>query len=484
MAKINFLYRGKKETGKLSIRLIHSKEIDIRISTPITSKKEYWFKRTTKTDNNGKKTTKTVHKKLNELTNSDGKQKNHKTLLETIETDILNAFSEDYNNGVSITPDWLKNQIDEHTEILDTKKKIKELVDKQKAAQAEEAQLKALIKSENLLLTAIEKMFIKYATNDRELKKYKVTHSLITKYQEHTKKKITTQEVGQAFADLFKNWALLDMKYSKSYINAQLKKMRSSVLYAYQNDELDIIKISKTLTSFSFFKIEKKDKIVITLNYDELDKIDRKTIEDPQLLDAKKAILIGCETGLRYSDMNKLIDANIKNVNGVNYWKFRTEKTDTIVQITITDRITYLINKYGLPKTNYPNNGVKLNKDIKKVCELAKINEKIKGSKAKAIVINGKKEIRNTTEHHSKHELITTRTFRRSFATNYYGKIDTSLIRGITGHSTETQLRAYINVDDETNVLRSKEQIDKFHEKRAKDKKETQFTVIKNASNQ
>ncbi|SFD72823.1 Phage integrase family protein [Algibacter lectus] len=479
MAKINFLYRGKKETGKLSIRLIHSKEIDIRISTPITSKKEYWFKRTTKNNK-----TKTVHKKLSELANSTSDQKNHKKLLETIQTDILTAFSEDYNNGVTITPDWLKNQIDEHTEILNTKEKIKEVADKQKAAQEKETQRKAFIENENLLLTAIEKMFIKYATNSRELKKYKVTHSLITKYQEHKKKKITTQDVGQAFADLFKNWALLDMKYSKSYINAQLKKMRASVLYAYQNDEHDIIKISKTLTSFSFFKLEKKDKIVITLNYDELDKIDRKTINDPQLLDAKKAILIGCETGLRYSDMNKLIDANIKNVDGVNYWKFRTEKTDAIVQITITDRITYLIDKYGLPKTDYPNNGVKLNKDIKNVCELAEIDEKIKGSKAKVIVVKGKKEIRNTTEHHSKHKLITTRTFRRSFATNYYGKIDTSLIRAITGHSTEAQLRAYINVNDETNILRSKEQIDKFHQEREKQKKETQFTVIKNASNQ
>lgn len=478
MAKINFLYRGKNETGKLSIRLIHSKEIDIRISTPLTSKKEYWFKRTTK---NGK--TKTVHKKLSELSNSTGIQKNHKTLLEAIEKDILNAFSQDYNNGGTITADWLKNQIDNHTEVLDTKKKIKEVADKQKTAQEKEAQRKAFIKNENLLLTAIEKMFIKYATNNRELKKYKVTHSLITRYQEHKKKNITTQEVGQAFADLFKNWALLDMKYSKSYINAQLKKMRASVLYAYQNDEKDIIKISKTLTSFSFFKLEKKDKIVITLNYDELDKIDRKTITDARLLDAKKAILIGCETGLRYSDMNKLIDANIKNVDGVNYWKFRTEKTDAIVQITITDRITYLINKYGLPKTNYPNNGVKLNKDIKNVCELAEIDEKIKGSKAKVIVVKGKKEIRNTTEHHPKHELITTRTFRRSFATNYYGKIDTSLIRAITGHSTEAQLRAYINVNDETNIQRSKEQIDKFHKEREANKKETLFTVIKNVAN-
>lgn len=36
----------------------------------------------------------------------------------------------------------------------------------------------------------------------------------------------------------------------------------------------------------------------------------------------------------------------------------------------------------------------------------------------------------------------------------------------IKGHSTENQLRAYINNNDETNIKRTKEQTDLFHEKR------------------
>lgn len=469
MAKINFLYRGTKETGKLSIRLSHSKEIDFRVSTSIQSKKSYWFTRKSK---NGK--TKTVHLQLKDLPNNGLVEiKKHKSKLQEIETNILSSFINDHNKGIPITIDWLRNAVNQNTNILDSKEKIEEVV-----------KAETLKTNANLLTTAIKNMFVKYATNPNELKKYKVTENLILNYQETINREIETKEVGQYFADLFKQWAFIDMKYSKSYINAQLKRIRKSVLYTYQNDEAEIVQISKTLTSFDLYKIEKKDKIVITLNYDEIDLIDKTIIEDERLQDAKKSILIGCETGLRYSDMNKLIDTNIKNVNGVNYWKFRTEKTDAIVQITITDRILYLIDKYGLPKTNYPSNGVKLNRDIKEVCKLSKIDNLTQGSKAKVLKINGKKVIRNIIEEHPKYNLITSRTFRRSFATNYYGKIDTSLIRAITGHATENQLRAYINNEDETNITRSKSQIDKFHNERKQAKNDIKLTVVKNASNQ
>lgn len=480
MAKINFIYRGKEDSGKLSIRLVHGKDIDYRIATPIESKKEYWFKRTTK---NGKTTQK--HLQLKDLPNNGTHElKDHKTDLEMIQDAILNLFLQDFNNGAPITIEWLKSAILENTNILNTKDKIKIASKEIKTKEDKEQKLKNRILNANLLSSSIQKMFVKYKTNKNELKKYKVTYNLLLKYQEHKKQIFKIKDLNQDFADDFMNWCYLDMKYSKSYINAQLKRFRSSAVNTYENDDDDIIEVSKKLRTFKMFDKIYKDKIVITLNYDELDKIDNKVLQDLTLMDAKKAILIGCETGLRYSDMNKLIDTNIKNINGVNYWKFRTDKTDAVVQITISERILYLINKYGLPQTNYPNNGVKLNKDIKQVCKDAKIKETVKGSKATVIKINGKKEIRNIIDNHPKHKLITSRTFRRSFATNYYGKIDTSLIIAITGHSTEQQLRAYINNKDESNIKRTKKQIDKFHKKRKKEKNNIKLTVIPKATNQ
>ena len=143
-----------------------------------------------------------------------------------------------------------------------------------------------------------------------------------------------------------------------------------------------------------------------------------------------------------------------------------------------------LMSKYGVPKTNYPvNNDVKLNKDIKEVCRLCGINEIIKAKIATVVKIKGKSVTRNIIKEVYKYESITTRTFRRSFATNYYGKIDTSLIRAVTGHSTEKQLRAYINNEDETNIPRATRQIDDYHEQREKDKNSIKLTVIPRLTN-
>jgi hypothetical protein len=475
MAKLNYIYRGKNDTGNLSIRFTSGTDIDYRISTPIKSKKEYWKYTTNNKD--GKRVLK--HRQLKDISiqNKGAELKNHKTLLENIDAEILGLFIIDNNNGVAITKDWLKDAIAKSVNILDTKEKIQIADAEIKQKETAEQELKDKIYNANLLSNAIKKMFVKYETNRNELKKYKVTLNRFTEYEKSKKEVFKIIDLNQQFADEFMNWSYLDMKYSKSYTNAQLKKLRYSAVNAYENDENDIIKVSKKLKTFKMFSKVYKDKIVISLNYDEIDKIDNTNV-DSHLLDAKKALLIGCETGLRYSDMNKLIDTNIKNIDGVNYWKFRTEKTNAIVQITISKRIIYLLEKYGLPQTNYPSNGVKLNEDIKQVCKDSKIDELVNGSKATIKEINNENATRNVVGLHKKYKLITTRTFRRSFATNYYGKIDTALITAITGHASETQLRAYINNKDESNIKRTKKQIDKFHKKRKQKKNDIKLTVI------
>ena len=45
---------------------------------------------------------------------------------------------------------------------------------------------------------------------------------------------------------------------------------------------------------------------------------------------------------------------------------------------------------------------------------------------------------------YSKYELITSHTMRRSFATNYFGKIETPILMEITGHSRESTFLSYI----------------------------------------
>ena len=66
---------------------------------------------------------------------------------------------------------------------------------------------------------------------------------------------------------------------------------------------------------------------------------------------------------------------------------------------------------------------------------------------------------------------MTTRTFRRSFATNYYGKIDINHIMRVTGHTTEKMLRNYINVTDDRNISIGYKSINEYHKKRTEETK-------------
>lgn len=481
MAKINFIYRGKSETGKLSIRLTHglkdNKNIDIRVSSSIVSKKDYWLKRTTK--KSGK--TGLKHLRLNELPNNGTPNyKEHKQLLEKLVVNILSDFVRDFNNGAAITSDWLKETIENNILALDTKKKQLTAAAEQKQIADAKKELEDRTYSANLMSNAIKSMFIKYKTNKDELKKYKTTFNKFCEFQTSQNTIFKTIDLNQEFADKFINWALIENRHKKAYINAVLKRLRYSVVNVYENDDDDIIRVSKKLRSFKMLKNVNIDKEVVNLNYDEIDQIDNTKVDD-NLLDAKKAILIGCETGLRYSDFNKLNDANIENVEGVNYWQFRTEKTKALVHIVISERIIDLLTRYGLPKTKYPNDDIKLNRDIKIVCRYAKLNQVVKGSKQKVLMINGRKQKRNVSGLYKKHKLITTRSFRRSFATNYYGKIKTEFITAITGHADEKSLRVYLNKKDDSNIVKSKEQIDAFHKERKEKKENIKLTIIPKA---
>ena len=85
----------------------------------------------------------------------------------------------------------------------------------------------------------------------------------------------------------------------------------------------------------------------------------------------------------------------------------------------------------------------KYNDYIKDVCELAELNELVKGSKL--VETEPKSRMfRKKTATYKKWQLVTSHIGRRSFATNFYGKIPTTYLIYVTGHSTEAMFLNYI----------------------------------------
>lgn len=109
-----------------------------------------------------------------------------------------------------------------------------------------------------------------------------------------------------------------------------------------------------------------------------------------------------------------------------------------------------------MPRTEYKKSSdVIINREIKEVCKLAEINQIVQARKSQTVTIKGKETRRTISMEYPKYEVITNHSLRRSFATNYYKIIDTSLIRQITGHTSDAQLMEYINQDkDRTELIK------------------------------
>ena len=80
----------------------------------------------------------------------------------------------------------------------------------------------------------------------------------------------------------------------------------------------------------------------------------------------------------------------------------------------------------------------KANKYFKEILKLAGIEEQVKGFKY------DKEKKKNVYKYYPKNELISTHACRRSFATNFYGKIPTPILMNITGHGSEKMFLKYI----------------------------------------
>lgn len=98
------------------------------------------------------------------------------------------------------------------------------------------------------------------------------------------------------------------------------------------------------------------------------------------------------------------------------------------------------------------------NNDIKKIARLANLN----------VILNARKRFgfRSKVIQAEKWEFLSSHIGRRSFATNFYGKIPTPLLMETTGHSTEQMFLRYINPIDQDRVLSLGNYFDKIYEEK------------------
>ena len=249
----------------------------------------------------------------------------------------------------------------------------------------------------------------------------------------------------ERFERLFTDWAYTSKNYRQNTIPATF-----SVLKVW----LNAAKAERVFDGETYKKYVSKGADVdnIYLTKDEIERMYR--LDIPSLIakgeiDAKSTIektrdlfVIGCWTGLRRSDINRLekalFDIEKRTITIV------TEKTGEMVTIPMHPFIEELYKKYdgNFPKLTDKAN---TNRHLQEIGRHAQIDDNVMVKETRGGKID--------SHIYKKYQLIRMHTARRSFATNMFlDGMPTINIMKFTGHTTETNFLKYIKITREENA--------------------------------
>lgn len=417
MATVNFLYRSTKQKAPLNVRLLFRNNEEDHVvggKTNLLVTKEYW---------------KSQHLKSKikdiEIRNL---QTEVKTELANIEAHILTAF----NNEVQphkIHKDWLKGVIKNYYHPPESKPEIP----------------KGLVGYIDFYLD-----YRKHEISESGRKRIKVTQNKMEKLESHLKREILIEEINEEFKHNYVNYCN-DQHYSQNTQQRELVLIKTICFHARH---LGL----KTHYQLEGLKLNRQTVAHIYLDFEELEKIKNLTLPHDYLENARDWLLISCFTGQRVSDFMRFTPEMIRTENERELIEFKQKKTKKLMTIPLLKQVKDVINKR---KGQFPRpiSEQRYNEYIKTVCELSGINAQVEGKKRTCIAPEGVKPTRNDYRDiigtFEKWELVTSHIGRRSFATNFYGKVPTTYLINITGHSTEKMFLNYIKKSNKDLALDS-----------------------------
>ena len=281
-----------------------------------------------------------------------------------------------------------------------------------------------------------------HATLSKTAVKYNQMRIHLKAFAIEKKRNIDYKNVNIEFFDDFVKYL-----YSKNLKQNSCNKI-ISLLKAVLNDATERGYNSSLIYKSRKFNVSTEDVKNVYLTIGELDKLLKFDFSKMPSLDrVRDLFLVGCWTGLRFSDFTNIKPENFTNSDGDEYLELKTIKTEQNVTIPVHPVVKSIFNKYGgaMPKAL---SNQKMNKYLKEVCKAVGFYDLVPMS----ATVGGKR----VDSSFPKYDLITTHTGRRSFATNAFksGEMSPLEIMFITGHTTETSFRKYIKITGEENAKR------------------------------
>lgn len=333
--------------------------------------------------------------------------------LKKIKSDAYDIYREFLNDEIVPTNELIKKELDKRSKLLGRESKYN-------------------------IFSFIDK-FIEESKSIKApgtIRVYNRAKAHLENYCKKYNRKLDFDDINLEFYNSFIAY-LTEENYSQNTIGKQIKVLKTFLNEATDRGINTTLEFKKRK-----FKRPTEDTDKIYLNTEELERLYKLKIEkDKQLEGIRDLFIIGCYTGLRFSDFNQLKPENILDQNKI---RIRTHKTNELVIIPLHRYVREILNKYD-NKIPQALSNPKMNLNLKHLGKIAKINDRVETS----ITRGGKLE--KTTEF--KYNLITTHTARRSFATNLYlADVPAITIMKITGHQTEKSFLRYIRISQEENA--------------------------------
>ncbi len=286
------------------------------------------------------------------------------------------------------------------------------------------------------------------------LKSFRVVEKNLVEYQKAKKKKLTFQNIDIDFYNSFVDYLTKNLKLSKNTIGTRIKILKTFMNQAYESDIIVNTDYKKRA-----FKKPTEQTQSIYLSESELMQMyniestpesikmlkqlyNRETLSE-SLTKIRDIFLIGCYTGLRFSDLTRLTKENINTDNTIS---IKTIKTEQNIVVPIHPIVKQILIKYNYNLPRIPTNQ-KFNEYIKDVAKLAQIKD--------LITIESTKGGFRVSETVEKHKVVTSHTARRSFATNaFLSDMPSISIMRITGHKTESAFMTYLKMSAKDNAIK------------------------------
>jgi integrase len=189
------------------------------------------------------------------------------------------------------------------------------------------------------------------------------------------------------------------------------------------------------------------DNVYIT--EDELDRLIHYNFKDEELVKVRDLFLIGCYTGLRISDLNRLVPGHFV---GENIFIIpQKSKIKVPLKIPVISIIQPILQKYDNNPPKF-DDLTDLNVKFREICEIAGFDDNV--------VIHRDRNGNKKEEFYKKFQLVTSHTCRRSFCTNLFvRKLPVRAIMAMSGHKTERSFTTYLKKGNDEIVEIFREEI-------------------------